>query len=133
MYASGKTSGIVLDIGYGTTHAVPIYEGYQIPHAIMKLELGGDDITKNLKSTLNNHSLSYYEIEMVTIHYRRLKNRLALCLKTMTMNSGTSMMNSLSSRMDRHWSLGLRKSRALRFCSSHKKSVKILNFLYLFL
>jgi actin-related protein len=65
MYASGKTSGIVLDIGYGTTHAVPIYEGYQIPHAIMKLELGGDDITKNLKSTLNNHSLSYYEIEMI--------------------------------------------------------------------
>lgn len=67
MYASGKTSGLVLDIGYGTTHAVPIYEGYQIPHAIMKLELGGDDITKNLKSSLSKHNLSYYEIEMVGI------------------------------------------------------------------
>jgi actin-related protein len=101
IYASGKTSGLVLDIGYGTTHAVPIYEGYQIPHAIMKLELGGDDITKNLKSTLNNHNLSYYEIEMVRYLICRLKNRPALCQKTMSMRCGISMKSSLSCQMDR--------------------------------
>jgi actin-related protein len=65
MYASGKTSGIVLDSGFGSTVAVPVYEGYQIPHAIMKSELGGDDITKYLWKSLPNLSLSLYEVEMV--------------------------------------------------------------------
>ena len=39
LYASGRTTGVVWDNGYGCGHCVPIYEGYALPSYILRYDL----------------------------------------------------------------------------------------------
>ncbi|XP_042335165.1 actin-related protein T2-like [Sceloporus undulatus] len=58
LYASARTTGLVMDSGHGVTHTVPIYDGYCLPHGVLRLDVAGKDITEYLSRLLENSRFS---------------------------------------------------------------------------
>jgi actin len=58
LYSTGRTTGIVLNSGSGATFSVPVYEGYSLPHTIMKMDLAGDVLSQNLSEMLKDLQIS---------------------------------------------------------------------------
>lgn len=67
-YATGRTTGVVLDAGDGVTHAVPIYEGFAIPHSIIRVDVAGRDVSRFLRLLLRKEGYDFHtsaEFEVV--------------------------------------------------------------------
>lgn len=60
LYASGRTTGIVLDSGNGISQSVPISEGYIIPNCTNQLNWAGCDLTDYLVSIMNKKQRFFY-------------------------------------------------------------------------
>ncbi|CAI2387851.1 unnamed protein product [Moneuplotes crassus] len=74
LYSSGRTTGVVVDSGDGVTHTVPIFEGYQIPHAIDKILLAGRDLTEFMNRTLKDEG-HFFETSSEKEEVRKMKEQ----------------------------------------------------------
>ena len=52
LYATGRTTGLVIESGDGVSHTVPIYADCSLPHATNRLGFAGCDLTDHLLSLL---------------------------------------------------------------------------------
>jgi centractin len=57
LYAAGKTTGTVLDVGDGVCQCVPVYEGLALSHAAVRTNLGGSAVTDRLRHLLRSSGL----------------------------------------------------------------------------
>lgn len=70
LYASGRTTGIVLDAGDGVSHAVPVYEGFAMPSSIRRIDVAGRDVTEHMQTLLRKAGYVFHtsaEKEVVRI------------------------------------------------------------------
>lgn len=66
LYASGRTTGIIADCGYEFISAVPIYEGFVLPHAVIKSKIGGKDLDNHLLNLLAGRGYQVADPSFIT-------------------------------------------------------------------
>merc|ERR1719188_1267306 len=72
LYASGRTTGIVMDSGDGVSHGVPVYEGYALPHAIVRLDFAQEMSTAAASTSLEK-SYELPDGQVITIGNERFR------------------------------------------------------------
>lgn len=58
LFASGRTTGMVVECGAGLTSVVPVFEGLALTHAVICMDYGGQDLTANFRKILGDHHYS---------------------------------------------------------------------------
>ena len=60
LYGCGKFTGVVVDLGYGTSQIVPIYDEVVYPAAVVRQLLAGRDLTEYMAKILKEKGYDFY-------------------------------------------------------------------------
>jgi centractin len=60
LYGTGRKNGLVLDCGHGVTHCVPVFEGFSDPLAITRMDVGGENVTEQLRRILMKEGVNFH-------------------------------------------------------------------------
>ena len=55
MYATGRTSGVILECGAGRSLVIPVYEGYPLAHCVSEHCYSGRDMATRLAQKISEH------------------------------------------------------------------------------
>jgi actin, other eukaryote len=58
LFASGRTTGVVVECGAGITSSVPVFEGLALAHAATTIEYAGQDVTRNILASLQDQGIT---------------------------------------------------------------------------
>ena len=58
LFATGKTTGVIVQCGECRTYTVPIYEGFPLYHALNKARVGGRDITDIFRAGVEENKIA---------------------------------------------------------------------------
>ncbi|CDF35092.1 Actin [Chondrus crispus] len=75
LYASGRTTGLVLDVGDTVATALPIAEGHCDAHAIRRIDMGGRDVTDRLITLMRKSGNPLFASSSERQAARRIKER----------------------------------------------------------
>lgn len=59
LFSYGRTTGMVVEMGHGTCHTVPVFEGFGLFHSILQLDFGGQDLTQAVAQMLSHRGSSF--------------------------------------------------------------------------
>lgn len=62
LHASGRSTGVVVDIGHTVAHVVPICEGTTLPHTVRHVNIGGCDLTNYMQILLTERGYSFKSV-----------------------------------------------------------------------
>lgn len=80
LYSTGRTTGVVLELGEGMTYCVPVYEGFALKHAVLSIPVAGGDLTKYLMRNLGERGFNFLDSQADTV--RDIKEKLCRVKQT---------------------------------------------------
>jgi actin-related protein len=89
LYATGRTTGLVVQCGETRTYTVPIYEGFPLYHALNKTKIGGRDLTEIFRRGILENKIDIKEGDINTL--RQVKEK--TCSVPVNQNYGYYMDN----------------------------------------
>ena len=99
LYASGRTSGLVVNSGHSLTNAVPIHEGLVLRDAVGEMDVGALDVVNRMQQLLGERGYSFFtsaEKEIV----RDIKER--FCYVAMDFEAELEVSKT-SSHIEKNW------------------------------
>jgi actin len=93
-YASGRCSALVVDVGEGVVHVLPIYEGHTVRSSIQRIDLGGRDLTTYLGRILTERGYAFTTTSEFEI-LRDIKEELCFVAKDFKKEMEVAISSSL--------------------------------------